>query len=102
MAGRPRRRGGRGVGGAGARARMRIFPSPRALVRLWPRIRAHRRRLLVATVCLTASAAIGLAFAQIVRYLLAAAFVRHDGPLLDGIALGLGGLFTIPGMLKFS
>src|SRR2546428_163893 len=102
MAGRPRRRGGRGVGGAGARARMRIFPSPRALVRLWPRIRPHRWRLLVATVCLTASAAIGLAFPQIVRYLLDAAFVRHDGALLDRIALGLVGLFTIQGLLHFS
>src|SRR5438128_473176 len=102
MAGRPRRRGGRSVGGAGARARMRIFPSPRALVRLWPRIRPHRWRLLVATVCLTASAAIGLAFPQIVRYLLDAAFVRHDGALLDRIALGLVGLFTIQGLLNFS
>jgi len=81
---------------------MRIFPSPRALVRLWPRIRPHRWRLLVATVCLSASAAIGLAFPQIVRYLLDAAFVRHDGALLDRIALGLVGLFTIQGLLNFS
>ena len=81
---------------------MKIFPSPRALVRLWPRIRPHRWRLLVATVCLTASAAIGLAFPQIVRYLLDAAFVRHDGALLDRIALGLVGLFTIQGLLNFS
>src|SRR5256712_443207 len=102
IAGRPRRRGGRGVGGAGARARVKIFPSPRALVRLWPRIRPHRWRLLVATVCLTASAAIGLAFPQIVRYLLDAAFVRHDGALLDRIALGLVGLFTIQALLNFS
>src|SRR2546426_10791072 len=81
---------------------MSIFPSPRALVRLWPRIRPHRWRLLVATVCLTASAAIGLAFPQIVRYLLDAAFVRHDGALLDRIALGLVGLLTIQGLLNFS
>src|SRR2546426_369441 len=81
---------------------MSIFPSPRALVRLWPRIRPHRWRLLVATVCLTVSAAIGLAFPQIVRYLLDAAFVRHDGALLDRIALGLVGLFTIQGLLNFS
>jgi len=81
---------------------MSIFPSPRALVRLWPRIRPHRWRLLVATVCLTASAAIGLAFPQIVRYLLDAAFVRHDGALLDRIALGLVGLFTIQALLNFS
>src|SRR2546430_5040098 len=90
------------MGGPGARGRMSIFPSPRALVRLWPRIRPHRWRLLVATVCLTASAAIGLAFPQIVRYLLDAAFVRHDGALLDRIALGLVGLFTIQGLLNFS
>src|SRR5438445_2321888 len=101
-AGRPRSRGRGGVGGAGARGRMSIFPSPRALVRLWPRIRPHRWRLLVATVCLTASAAIGLAFPQIVRYLLDAAFVRHDGALLDRIALGLVGLFTIQALLNFS
>src|SRR2546426_522074 len=102
IAGRPRSRGRGDVGGAGARGRMRFFPSPRALVRLWPRIRPHRWRLLVATVCLTASAAIGLAFPQIVRYLLDAAFVRHDGALLDRIALGLVGLFTIQGLLNFS
>jgi ATP-binding cassette, subfamily B, bacterial MsbA len=81
---------------------MNAFPSPRALVRLWPRIRPHRGKLLVATACLTASAAIGLAFPQIVRYLLDAAFVRHDGALLDRIALSLVGLFTVQALLNFS
>jgi len=78
------------------------FPSPGALARLWPLIRPYRWRLVVATVCLIASAAVGLAFPQIVRGLLDAAFVRHDGALLDRIALLLIGLFTLQAASNFA
>jgi len=81
---------------------VKAFPSPRALARLWPLIQPYRWRLAVATVCLIASAAVGLAFPQIVRGLLDAAFVRHDGALLDRIALLLVGLFTLQAASNFA
>src|SRR6266545_374924 len=97
-----RRRGGGGVGGARGGGAVRAFPSPRALARLWPLIRPHRWKLLLATACLAASAAIGLAFPQIVRGLLDAAFVRHDRALLDRIAVLLLGLFTVQALSNFA
>jgi subfamily B ATP-binding cassette protein MsbA len=81
---------------------VKAFPSPGALGRLWPRIRPYRWRLLAATLCLIASAAIGLAFPQIVRGLLDAAFVRHDGALLNRIAVLLLGLFTVQAASNFA
>ncbi len=59
------------------------------------------RALAVATGCLLASAAIGLAFPQVVRYLLDAAFERHDRALLDRIALLLASLFVVQAGLNF-
>ena len=78
------------------------LPSPRALLRLWPRIRPHRWKLVVATLCLIASAAVGLAFPQVVRYLLDAAFVRHDRQQLDRVALGLGAAFVVQALFTFT
>src|SRR6266568_4540978 len=90
------------MGRAGRGGAVKAFPSPRALRRLWPLIRPYRGRLLLATGCLIASAAVGLAFPQIVRGLLDAAFVRHDGALLDRIALLLIGLFTLQAASNFA
>ncbi len=81
---------------------MSALPSPRALTGLWPRVRHHRWALAFATLCLIASAGIGLAFPQIARHLLDAAFVREDRRLLDRIALMLGGLFTLQALLNFA
>jgi subfamily B ATP-binding cassette protein MsbA len=78
------------------------FPSPRAVAWLWPRVRPYRWKLALALVCLVLSAAIGLAFPQIVRHLLDAAFVRHDRGMLDRIALGLTGLFVIQALSNFA
>lgn len=58
-------------------------------------------RLTVAFVCLVASASIALAFPQIVRRLLDAAFIDTDAALLNKIALGLLGLFAIQAVLNF-
>jgi subfamily B ATP-binding cassette protein MsbA len=58
-------------------------------------------RLIVAFVCLVASASIALAFPQIVRRLLDAAFIDTDATLLNKIALGLLGLFAIQAVLNF-
>ncbi len=55
----------------------------------------------MAFVCLLASASIALAFPQIVRHLLDAAFISADAALLNKIALGLLVLFAIQGVLNF-
>ncbi|GAC1460089.1 MAG: ABC transporter ATP-binding protein [Gemmatimonadaceae bacterium] len=57
--------------------------------------------MLVAFVCLLLSASIALAFPQIVRHLLDAAFISADASLLNSIALGLLILFAIQGVLNF-
>jgi subfamily B ATP-binding cassette protein MsbA len=76
--------------------------SPRALARLLPRIRPHRAKLALATLCLVASAAVSLAFPQVVRHLLDAAFQLRDRERLNQIALLLGGMFVIQAGLNFS
>jgi subfamily B ATP-binding cassette protein MsbA len=75
--------------------------SPRPLGQLLPRIRPYLGRLTLAFVCLLASASIALAFPQIVRHLLDAAFISADATLLNKIALGLLLLFAIQGLLNF-
>ena len=51
--------------------------------------------------CLVIAAGVGLAFPQVVRTLLDAAFQRHDRSLLDRIALMLVGLFALQGVMNF-
>jgi len=75
--------------------------SPRPLGRLLPRIRPYAWRLTIAFVCLLASAGIALAFPQIVRHLLDAAFISADAALLNKIALSLLSLFAIQAVLNF-
>jgi subfamily B ATP-binding cassette protein MsbA len=58
-------------------------------------------RLIVAFVCLLASASIALAFPQIVRHLLDAAFIEADAGLLNKIAFGLLVLFAAQAALNF-
>ncbi len=85
---------------AEAQAAKRV-PSPKPLGQLLPRIKPHAPRLLAALACLLVSVAIALAFPQIVRRLLDAAFVRGDASLLDSIALSLVGLFAFQALLNF-
>lgn len=80
----------------------RKLPSLKPLGQLLPRIRPHAGRILGAFVCLLVSVSIGLAFPQIVKHLLDAAFVQHDSRLLDRIALGLIALFAIQALLNFT
>ena len=77
------------------------LPSPRPLRRLAPRLRPYRGRLTAAAVCLLVAAGVGLAFPQIVRHLLDAAFQEHDRGLLDRIAIGLIALFALQGLMNF-
>jgi len=84
-----------------AAERTRRFRSPKPLGRLLPRLRPYRAQLAVAAVCLVGAAAVGLAFPQVVRTLLDAAFQRHDRALLDRIALMLVGLFALQGVMNF-
>ena len=76
-------------------------PSPRPLRRLMPRIRPYLGRLIAAFACLLGSASIALAFPQIVRHLLDAAFISADASLLNRIAVGLLFLFAIQALLNF-
>ena len=86
---------------APAEGRARRPASPVPLVRLFPRLRPYAGRLAVAALCLLGAASVGLAFPQVVRRLLDAAFEQGDRALLDRIALLLVGLFAVQGVLNF-
>ena len=58
--------------------------------------------LAVASLTLTVSALLGLAFPMVVRYLLDAAFVKHDRTVLDRIAIGLVILFSVQALLNYA
>lgn len=75
--------------------------SPRPLGRLLPRVRPYLWRLALAFVCLLLSAGIALAFPQIVRHLLDAAFISANATLLNKIAIGLLILFAVQALLNF-
>ena len=79
----------------------RGLAAPGPLRGLVPRVRPHAGRLAIALVCLLASASIALAFPQVVRHLLDAAFIDENSSLLNRIALGLLALFAVQGMLNF-
>ncbi len=79
----------------------RRLPSPKQLARLWPRVKPYRLALGLASLSLLASGAIGLAFPLAVRYLLDAAFVHHDRPALDRIAIALLALFAVQAVLNY-
>jgi ATP-binding cassette, subfamily B, bacterial MsbA len=58
--------------------------------------------LALATLTLTVSALIGLAFPMVVRYLLDAAFIQRNRTVLDRIAIGLVVLFSIQAALNYA
>lgn len=80
---------------------MKRIAAPRALLRLWPRIRPFRKGLYIAGITMLLASAITLAFPLAVKYLLDAAFVHHDSSLLNRIALGLLTLFAIQAVLNY-
>ncbi len=58
--------------------------------------------LVLASLALIGSSALGLAFPMVVRHLLDAAFINRDRELLDRIALGLVALFTVQAVLNYA
>lgn len=64
-------------------------------------MRPYAWRLAVAAVSLLVAASVSLAFPQVVRYLLDAAFQDRDAALLDRIAIGLVALFLVQGAMNF-
>jgi subfamily B ATP-binding cassette protein MsbA len=75
--------------------------SPKPLTALLPRVRPYVGRLAICAVCLLIAAAVGLAFPQVVRKLLDAAFQQHDRDLLDRIAIALVLAFALQGAMNF-
>jgi subfamily B ATP-binding cassette protein MsbA len=75
--------------------------SPKPLAAIVPRVRPYTGRLIVAALCLIVAAAVALAFPQIVRHLLDAAFQQHDRAQLDRIAIGLVLAFALQGAMNF-
>lgn len=74
--------------------------SPKALARLYPRIKPYIGHLAIATVCLLAASAAGLAFPAIVAVLLDTAFQHGNASLLNEITLGLLLLFAVQATLN--
>jgi subfamily B ATP-binding cassette protein MsbA len=78
------------------------IPRSTPLSRLLPRIKPHKGAIAIAGVCLALSGSIALAFPQIVRHLLDAAFISGNASQLNRIALSLLGLFAVQAGLNFT
>ena len=81
--------------------RARGLPSPEALRPLVRRMRPYRTALIIGAVALVVSSGITLAFPQVIRLLLDAAFVHHSAQALNRIGVLLLGLFVIQGGLNY-
>ncbi|MGH7522787.1 MAG: ABC transporter ATP-binding protein [Gemmatimonadales bacterium] len=64
-------------------------------------MRPFRHGLYIAVVALLVAAVITLGFPLAIRYLLDAAFLKHDRSMLDRIALGLLAAFALQGALNY-
>lgn len=74
--------------------------SPKALARLFPRVKPYLGQIALATLCLLAASAAGLAFPAIVAVLLDTAFQHGNSKLLNEITLGLLLLFAVQASLN--
>ncbi|MEO8479553.1 MAG: ABC transporter transmembrane domain-containing protein, partial [Gemmatimonadota bacterium] len=76
-------------------------PSPRPLLRLWPRVRPFKRGLVIAGVSLVVSSGLALLFPLFVGDLLDAAFVDLSRDRLNQIAVWLLLLFAASAVLNY-
>src|SRR4029079_15051902 len=75
--------------------------SPRDLLRLLSYTRPYRIRLAIALTSLLIASAMGLAFPQVVRLLIDAAFVERDSGKLNRLAVLLVCLFAVQAAFSF-
>jgi subfamily B ATP-binding cassette protein MsbA len=75
--------------------------SPRDLLRLLSYTKPYRARLAVALTSLLIASALGLAFPQVVRLLIDAAFVERDSQKLNRLAALLVALFAVQAAFSF-
>jgi subfamily B ATP-binding cassette protein MsbA len=75
--------------------------SPRDLLRLLVYAKPYRLRLGIALFSLLVAGLLGLAFPQIVRLLVDAAFTQHNAHKLNVLAGGLVGLFAVQAAFSF-
>ena len=75
--------------------------SPRDLLRLLSYARPYSGRLAIALLSLFIASGLGLAFPQVVRLLINAAFVEHDSAKLNRLAVVLVGVFAIQAVFSF-
>jgi subfamily B ATP-binding cassette protein MsbA len=75
--------------------------SPRDLLRLLSYTKPYRVRLAIALVALVIAGALGLAFPQVVRMIIDAAFVERDSDKLNKLALLLVGVFAAQAAFSF-
>ena len=75
--------------------------SPRDLLRLLRYARPYRTRLAIALLSLIVAGLMGLAFPQVVRYLVDAAFTEHNAHKLNMLALLLVALFGFQAAFSF-
>ncbi len=92
------------LNGAGSRhpSHSHRLPSPEALRPLAARMRPYAAHIAAGAIALVVSAGITLAFPQVVRHLLDAAFVSRSAHALNRIALILIALFALQGLLNFT
>ena len=75
--------------------------SPRDLLRLLSYTKPYRVRLAIALVALVIAGALGLAFPQVVRMIIDAAFVERDSDKLNKLAVLLVGVFAAQAAFSF-
>src|SRR5262245_34674237 len=75
--------------------------SPRDLLRLLSYAKPYRGRLTIALLSLLIASSLGLAFPQVVRMLVDAAFVQRDSQRLNRLATMLVGVFALQAAFSF-
>ena len=75
--------------------------SPRELLRLLAYAKPYRVRLAIALTSLLIAGLLGLAFPQVVRFIIDAAFTNKDASLLNRFAILLIAVFAAQALFSF-